>query len=125
MNIQPVRLTQFQREEMRYLLDVMEDCFDEEGDVIEDSVAAAYGFADIEDQECFREKLLVGISKPSMIVHLTEKEAACLWGEFSNRVDIAENNSDDPGDEEDRAAKKYADGMKRVEEAFPGVEFKA
>lgn len=124
-----VRLTQFQREEIRYKIDVMREGFDDNGDVQKGYMAHHYGFAREEDLEAMYAKLSVKINAPSLIVDLEPREAHAAWGELENCYDIASENAGYfEGHPEARGyasdARRYKDGMERIAKAFPNEEFK-
>lgn len=125
MNTKPVRLTKFQCNELYYLLkDIMSEGFDEEtGETLEGYMADFYQWANQDEFDIFVAKLGKNINAPSRIIEMTEREAVCAYGEFDNRWDIDSHNVEEPGDEYDRAAKKMVDAMRRVQQAFPEVQF--
>lgn len=123
-SVNEVRLTKFQREEARYLLDIMEEGFDDNGDVIDETIAKAYGFDRIEELTDLQKKFRFKQQAGSLVMELNIREAQTIWGEFENRLDAELSNSCDPKDEHARAYAKYKDGMSRLEAVF-GSEVKS
>ena len=122
-----VRLSKFQREELSYKLDIMEEGFDNEGNVQEGYMAHHYGFATIDDLTAMRRKVEANPTAPSRIVELDEREARAAWGEYENAWDIASGNAayNDPDGEYKSAAKRLLQAMERITEAAAAAGFDA
>lgn len=112
-----VRLTKFQRDELRFKIEVMMDGVADDGTIKPGYMAHSYGFTSGAELDAFHSKLPVtGMSR---VCELDERETIAAWGEMENLWDIAHDNID-----EDRAdcpykpeARKLGDGMDRIKAA--------
>lgn len=121
-----VRLSKFQREELSYKLDIMEEGFADDGTVNDGYMAHYYGFTIIGELAAMQAKLTAVWTAPSAIVELDEREARTAWGEFENAYDIAADNAQsdgEPNGDHGRAAKRLKQAMERIEEAAAAAGF--
>ncbi|WEM34519.1 hypothetical protein [Xanthomonas phage X1] len=117
-SVNKVRLTKWQRGEMSFLVSVMEEGFDDNGDVMEGYIAQGYGFDRAEELTDLDKKLRFKRQAGSLEVELNIREARTIWHEFDNRLDIELSNSCSSNDEHGRAYRKLKDGMARLEAVF-------
>ncbi len=110
-----ISFTRTQISEIFHKVDMMADT-----GCVEGSMASHYGFTDHSLQE-LRAKFVAVLGRLRAKVTLDVREAAAVYGELDNALDIAKDNIgyDDPDDEYSKLADRLRDGMRRMREAVP------
>lgn len=110
-----ISFTRTQISEIFHKIEVMECDGCSEG-----NMAHHYGFTDHSLQE-LRAKFVAVLGRLRAKVTLDVREAAAVYGELDNALDIAKDNIDyyDPDCEHRKLADRLKDGMRRMREAVP------